>query len=264
MNRHQKKVLALAGAIGNLSLTCAVAGVATFAWFTSTAVANANNISITTSNEFVRLDYTILKWSDDSRQGVSSNLNDPTEFILPDYDEYISERNKYRNLIVRANLVFPRTVDTSNTEIVIDITKLESSTLKEADAEYDDNAIIRKLTSNVTQYKSVVTSYTLEGSDTPIPVGVPIQEIQGSYKTANDAKYKTAVQYFKTRKTPTTFISLMNGQPVDPHNGRTIRLVPELYNVGAGFRSAASFAATPGAAPAMTPFRNIFLFSFAE
>ena len=46
------------------------------------------------------------------------------------------------------------------------------------------------------------------------------------------AMYRTAIAYFATRKTPSTFISLMNGQPVDPENGNMITLVPELYNVG--------------------------------
>ena len=127
MNRCQKKVLALAGAIANLSLSCAVAGVATYAWFTSTARANSTNISMSTTTKHIDLDYVILKYDDELKQGVAGGLSDPTEFVLPEYDQYIKERNKYCNIIVRANLVFAEPVDTSKTEIKIDITKLEGS-----------------------------------------------------------------------------------------------------------------------------------------
>ena len=235
MNRHQKKVLALAGAIGNLSLTCGVAGVATFAWFTNVERASSNNISIVTPTKDIHLDYVILKYNDDLKQGVlaGEHASDPTQFILPQYDEYIKERNKFSNFIVRANLVFEKPIDTSETEITIEITKSESSTLKAADPNDNNKVKIQMLTSNVTQFKSIVTSYTLDdGADTVVPVGVDIQETAGSYQTDADAMYKTAIDYFATRKTPTTFISLMNGQPVDPLNGNTITLVPELYNVG--------------------------------
>lgn len=231
MNRHQKKVLSLAAAIANLSLSCAVAGVATYAWFTTVENATATDISISTATKHIKLDYVILKYDDDLKQGIQAGLNDPTEFVLPEYDQYIKERNKYCNIIVRANLVFAEPIDTSKTEIKIDITKVESSVLKAIDPA-DSKLKIQELTSNVTQFKSIVTSYTLEGSETVVPIDVGIQESMGSYATTADAMYKTAIEYFATRNTPTTFISLMNGQPVDPLNGNMITLVPELYNVG--------------------------------
>ena len=235
MNRHQKKVLSIAAAIANLSFTCAVAGVATFAWFTDVERATSNNISIITPTEDIHLDYVILKYDDDLKQGVlaGEHASDPTQFVLPQYDEYIKERNKYCNFIVRANLVFEKPIDTSETEIIIEITKSENSVLKAADPNDNNKLKIQKLTSNVTQFKSIVTSYTLDdGSNTVVPVDVGIQESVGSYQTEADAMYRTAIDYFKSRNTPTTFISLMNGQPVDPLNGNMITLVPELYNVG--------------------------------
>ena len=238
MNRHQKKVLSIAAAVANLSFSIAVAGVATLAWFTNTARANSTGISITTSTEHIRLDYVILKYDDNLKQGVATGVNDASEFILPKYDRYITERNEYANLIVRANLVFPKPINTSETEIKIDITKLEQSTLKAIDEgdpnnPEDDTLKIQELTSNVVQFKSIVTQYTLDdGENTVVPIDVGIQEIQGTYQSADDAKYMTAKDYFASRNTPTTFISLMNNQPVDPMNGNVITLVPELYNVG--------------------------------
>ena len=232
MNRHQKKVISLAAGIANLSLTCAVAGVATYAWFTTIEKATSTGISITTPTKHIHLDYVILKYDDELKQGKAGGLSDPTEFVLPQYDEYIKERNKYCNLIVRANLVFAEPIDTSKTEIRIDITKLEDSVLKAADPEDNNKLKIQELTSNVVQFKSVVTSYTLASTSTSIPIDVGIQETAGSYATEADAMYRTAIEYFANEHTPTTFISLMNGQPVDPLNGNMITLVPELYNVG--------------------------------
>lgn len=238
MRFNKKKVLALTGAIANLSFTCAVAGVATYAWFTSIESATSDGMTIISSLEHIRLDYVILKYDDNLKEGIATGVNDASEFILPEYDQYIKERNKYANLIVRANLVFPDPIDTSETEIKIDITKAVESSLKaldegDPDDPDDDALLIQKLTSNVVQFKTIVTSYTLaDGENTVVPINVGIQETQGGYASVYDAEYKTAVDYFKSRNTPTTFISLMNNQPVDPMNGNVITLVPELNNVG--------------------------------
>ena len=119
MNRHQRKVLALAGAIGNLSLSCAVAGIATFAWFTADSRSYSTGISIKASADLIRLDYVILKYDDYLKSGITAGVNDASEFVLPEYDRYIQEKNEYCNPIVRANLSFPEAIDTSKTEIKI-------------------------------------------------------------------------------------------------------------------------------------------------
>ncbi len=225
MNCHKKKVLALAGAIANLSFTVAVAGVATYAWFCENDIVHSNGMKIQSNGpDIVVNNYTILKYDDDLKKGVSY-YNTTDQFFLPDYDEYIKARNVYSNIIVRAELLFGKGLDTSQESLEIDITKLGTSTLKDANG-------IRELTSNVAQFKCITTSYTPFNSDTVIPIGVGISEVKGDYKDVDDAMYRTAIAYFATRKTPSTFISLMNGQPVDPDNGNMITLVPELYNVG--------------------------------
>ena len=225
MNCHQKKVLTLAGAIANLSFTCVVAGVATYAWFSENDTVTANEMSISSAGSDILIDnYTILKYDDDLKAGVA-HLNDSSEFKLPDYDQYIKARNVYSNIVIRAELSFPNGLDTTNRAVEIEIYKMIDSTLKDANG-------IRLLTSNVAQFQCIATSYTPANSDTPIPIGVGISEIQGTYKSVDDAMYRTAIAYFASRKTPSTFISLMNGQPVDPDNGNKITVVPELYNVG--------------------------------
>ena len=224
MNRHQKKVLALAGAVANLSFSIAVAGVATFAWFSNNRTVSATGMSVRSTGKNIEFSYTILKYNDDLKKG-EAYYNDPSKFVLPDYDQYIRARNVYSNIVIRADLTFNNTLNTANNEIFIDIKKDENSTLKSGD-------VIRLLTSNVIQFKCIATSYTLNTEEQPTVIPVGISEVQGSYKDVEDAEYRTAIQYFASRKTPTTFISLMNGQPVDPENGNTIRLVPELFNVG--------------------------------
>lgn len=224
MNRHQKKVLTLAGAIANLSFSIAVAGVATFAWFSNNRTVSATGMTLRSTNKDIEFSYTILKYNDDLKKG-EAYYNDPSKFVLPDYDQYIKARNVYSNIVIRADLTFNNTLNTANNEIFIDIKKDENSTLKSGD-------VIRLLTSNVVQFKCIATSYTLSTDEQPTVIPVGISEVQGSYKDVEDAEYRTAIQYFASRKTPTTFISLMNGQPVDPENGNIIRLIPELFNVG--------------------------------
>lgn len=225
MNRHQKKVLGLAGTIANLSFTCVVAGVATFAWFSENNTVTANEMSISSAGADIIIDeYRILKYDDDLKAGVSF-INESTEFKLPDYDQYIKARNVYSNIVIRAELSFPNGLDTSNRAVEIEIYKMATSTLK-------DDGVIRLLTSNVAQFQCITTQYTPQNSDVPVSIAVGISENQGSYKSVDDAMYRTSIAYFASRKTPTTFISLMNGQPVDPDNGNKIIVTPELYNVG--------------------------------
>ena len=225
MNCHKKKVIALIGAIANLTFSFGVAGAATLAWYNSNKVTRSEGPSIqSVSRSLVIDEYAILKYNDDLKAGVSY-VNDSNQFILPDYDQYIKARNVYSNIVIRAELSFPKGLDTTNKAVEIDILKLATSTLKDEDG-------IRLLTSNVAQFQCIATQYTPQNSDTPVSIAVGISENQGSYKSVDDAMYRTSIAYFASRKTPTTFISLMNGQPVDPDNGHKITLVPELYNVG--------------------------------
>ena len=227
----KKKAIGLAMAIANLSFTCVVAGVATYAWFSENQTVQATGMSISAAGPEISVEYLVLKYADDLKKGVIAydNENHHFDFILPEYDEYIKARNVYSNLIVRAEITFGNTLDTSNKSINIDIYKALDSTLK-ADGK------IRKITSNVAQFKCIATSYTLANSETVVPTGVGIDEVhvvnEDGYKDNEDAMYRSATAYFATRKTPTTFISLVNGQPVDPENGNKITLVPELFNVG--------------------------------
>ena len=225
MSLSKKKVLALAGAIANLSFSVAVAGAATFAWYNSNKVTHSTNLSIKSASRNLIIDnFTILKYDDDLKKGVAFT-NDASEFVLPDYDQYIKARNVYSNIVIRTELSFPNGLDTTTKAVEIDVRKLASSTLTDADG-------IRLLTSNVVQFQCIATSYTPFNSDTAIPIGVGISEDQGTYKDEEDAMYRTSIAYFASRKTPSTFISLMNNQPVDPENGNKITIVPELYNVG--------------------------------
>ena len=175
MFSHKKKVLALAGAIANLSLSCVVAGVATYAWYCENDMVFGNGMKIQTNGPDINVqNYTLLKYDDDLKKGVAYQ-NSTEQFYLPDYDEYIKARNVYSNVIIRVSLAFPNGLDTSSEAVEIDITKLTTSTLKDADG-------IRELTSNVAQFKCITTSYTPYNSSTTIPIGVGIEETKGDYK----------------------------------------------------------------------------------
>lgn len=224
MNRHQKKVLTLAVAIGNLSFSIAVASVSTYAWYTGAVAPTITSTGVSISAPDLKLDYEILKYSDDDKAGVS--YVDPAEFFLPEYDDYITDRNIYANVILRTKVNFG-TLDTSTKELKIDIIKLVN-TFKTA-------GVINSYTSNVIQFKSTVYSYTTLGSNTPTINESDIQETatgaQGTFKSISDAKYQTARIYFSERDTPTTYVAIKNGELIKTTDS-TITIVPDLYGKG--------------------------------
>ena len=227
MNRHQKKALSLAAAIANLSFSIAVAGVATYAWYSAQADRHTSltNLSVSTANPDLDLHYRVLKYNDEKKKGEGWN-DDSSKIELPKYDSYILDKNEYSNVIIRATLDFKTSLDTSSDEVEIDITKLATSALIK-------NAKIDSLTSNVAQFKCVTKAYTpTSPADSPsVPVSnVSIQETAGTYKDADDAMYRTAIEYFSYRETPSTFVSLKNGQPVE-NGSKKVTLVPDLYGL---------------------------------
>ena len=106
MNCTKMKVLTLAGAIANLSLSCAVARVTTSSWFNKNRDEYADDVSIWAEGPEILSNYQVLR-----------------------YDEYIKERNVYSNIVIRAELTFVLVVDTSLKEIEIDILKAFRSAL---------------------------------------------------------------------------------------------------------------------------------------
>lgn len=223
MNRHQKKVLSLTAAIANLSFTVTVASIATYAWYSSNLAAHVNvnsaNVEISTTRSDLSLTYEILKYSDDLKAGVSST--DPADFYLPDYDQYIQEKNEYANVILRAE-ISTSSLSTNEYEFVVDISRT-ASTYKNGDA-------VRSYTSNIIQFKATVYAYKEDGNP---DYTVNASSFNSINESSAATKYATASAYFNTRNTPTTFVPIRDksdGSVVISRkaDADTITLVPNM------------------------------------
>ena len=96
MNRLQKKIITIAMALANISLTTIVATTATFAWFVNNKVVSASGIEMSISADTgVDLRYEVIKYDDDIKEGISFQGN-AENFSLPKYDRYISYNQMYR------------------------------------------------------------------------------------------------------------------------------------------------------------------------
>lgn len=226
MNFFQKRFLTLAAFIANISLTLVVAGVATFAWFTTNMAADmqvsSNGMQITTKDPEEQLTYEILKYDDNIKAGRSYTGSDAiAQFTLPDYDTYITEKNQYANVILRAE-VTTSALNTSKEELTIDITRLASS--------FKTAGVIGSNTSNVIQFKSTVYKYKISEHEEYTNNPSSLNSID---ETNAATKYATASSYFASKKTPTTFVPIRDsGDGTVIVNRKTeadtITLIPDL------------------------------------
>ena len=206
MNRHQKKVLSLAAAIANLSFTMAVAGVATYAWYTAQAslYKNVEEISIDCAIPESQITWEVLTYSDDEKAGVSSD--DSSDYYLRPYDSVITKDNIHSNAILKA--VIEVNNFTSNNDLVIDITCQDGHT--------PTTSSVPSYTSNICQFKSSIYSY-VDSSDTEHVLNNSITP------TSPDTRYQTATSFFDTNKTPgTRFVALHNSVPNKRYNKITL------------------------------------------
>lgn len=242
MNRHQKKALSLAAAIANLSFSVIVTGVATYAWYAGnvTSHVNVNEASIAINSESsIKLNYDIYKYSDDEKAGKKKTHDD---FFLPEYDDYITDRNIYSNVIVRAEVNFSFTLDTSKQALVINIEKLLNDfkiTKTDTHGTTYENVINNK-TSNVIQFKSAIYSYTTTSNpSTPTTVTPAIKEVNGDYdssgandyKTNDDAVYTSASTYFRTSGTSNSFVTVSNNEAIRVYDSKLV-VIPNLSGTG--------------------------------
>ncbi|MCR5332772.1 MAG: bacterial Ig-like domain-containing protein [Bacilli bacterium] len=227
MNRFQKRIMIIAAAICNVSLTLTAAGVATYAWFKAKAnlVAVSNNLSISVADPDEKFEYDIYKYDDNLKAG--KKFTDPSDFTLPDYDTYITEKNVYANCIIRAEVTVP-SLNTSDEYFTIDVTRLASNYFITSTTKVD------KKTSNVIQLKSAVYSF-LESGETDFTENTNMIGHGDIDETSPATIYSTVSDYFATKQTPTTFVPIRyddNGNPIvnrgDDENKRTITLIPDL------------------------------------
>ena len=76
MNRLQKKIITIAMALANISLTTIVATTATFAWFVNNKVVSASGIEMSISADTgVDLRYEVIKYDDDIKDAAFAVFN---------------------------------------------------------------------------------------------------------------------------------------------------------------------------------------------
>lgn len=225
MNRFQKKILTIAAGLLNIGLALSAAAVATYAWFAMEAV----NINVTDKAATIaaqdpgdQMQYEIYKYDDNLKAGKL--FTNPSDFTLPDYDKYITEKNIYANAIVRAEITLTEPLLTSNYEFSIDITRLASDFLNDGK--------IGRYTSNVVQFKATLTKFQEVGQSTYTTNTASHNNID---ETSPATKYATASEYFRNRSTPTTFVPIRyydDGAALvtrdDEASKRTISLIPPL------------------------------------
>ena len=214
MNRHQKKVLSLAAAIANLSFTMAVAGVATYAWFSANRPVEANGIAVQTSIPGSSLRWEILKYNENIKSGKS--YDKANEFFLQEYDGYLTQKNQFTNCILVATVDLENFTKSSN-QIYIDITcaNNDAPVYGATDPEY---------TSNICQFKVTAVSYKTGGAS---------QALNTEITTTTDSlKYSTATTYFSTKNDGEKFLSIISDTPYKRSN--KITLVPDLTDLPAG------------------------------
>ena len=241
MNRHQKKVLSLAAAIANLSFSIAVTGVATYAWYTGNVISRINANETTTnitSESSIKLNYDIYKYNYDAKAGT---IRAKTDFVLPEYDDYITDKNIYANIILRAEVEFSYTLDTSAQALIIDITKLTNDfKISKTSGGNTYNNVINNKTSNVIQFKSAVYSYTTTSNpSTPTIVTSAIKEANddynsdghNDYKNDDDAVYSSASNFFRDSGTSNSFVTITNNEAIRAYDNKLV-VIPNLSGAG--------------------------------
>ena len=197
-------------ALGSLTFAMITVAVGTVAWFVASARQQVNGMSIETESPDMGINYTIYKYDQNLKQGVGYE-NDPNEFYLPAYEDVDflidDNNNQYANVILKTNINFVD-FNPSTSEIVISFNC--SNDYKYLDQK-DGKEKYYPITSNVAQYKCLVSSYTYEEG------GVQREEIVDSSLSGNTAAeiYSNASARFAIHDTPTTYISINSGSSAD-------------------------------------------------
>lgn len=228
-NYFQKKIMIIAAGILNIAIVLSAAAVATYAWYRANAGVDiaSESVEIATTASDERVEYKIYKYDETLSRGRA--YTNPSDFTLPDYDTYITEKNAHANAIIRAEIITDE-LDTSTYEWSIDVTRLASAFMT-------DNKI-GKFTSNVIQLKATVTKFLEHGEETYTNNTASEANPAGTHaidETSDATIYSSATEYFASKNTPTTFVPIRyadNGTPIisrdDSEDSRTIVIVPGL------------------------------------
>lgn len=239
MNYLQKKILTIAAGIANIALSLAVAATATFAWFATQNQVTAEAINISTSAPETTLTWKILSFDDNTKKGVKSTNS--ADYKLPDYDRFVTSKNEYSNVILRA-VVDVSSYDYSKTstnynQIYVDVSCDPNSLLSYAIVNSDvtggpegtpdgkKDGVPNK-TSNICQFKAAVAAYSKKTTPNVFD-GVGISAIHDEVNIGasynDDNEYTSATSFFKTSNlTTNAFVTFHSNTPNKRDNKITI------------------------------------------
>ena len=224
MNYLQKKILIITAGIANIALSLAVAATATFAWFSTQNQVTAEALEISTSAPETTLTWKILSFDDNTKKGVKSTNS--ADYKLPDYDRFVTSKNEYSNVILRA-VIDVSSYDYSKTstnynQIYVDVScdsnSLLSYAIVHADANNDslEDGVPNK-TSNICQFKAAVAAYSKKTTpDVFDGVGISAihDEVNIGTSYNDDNEYTSATSFFKTSNlTTNAFVTLHSDTP---------------------------------------------------
>ena len=119
MNKYQKSILLTAANIAIIGFSAVAATTATVAWFQFSDVLTAEGMSIECLSADRSVEWNILRYDEEVKSGVLSH--DENDFHLPSYDQYITTKNIYSNVILAATVITPTGLS-SVEQVYVDIT----------------------------------------------------------------------------------------------------------------------------------------------
>lgn len=213
MNRQQKRILATAANIMIIGFSAIAASTATVAWFNFQKTVEGEGISIRSVTADQTVSWDILRYDDEVKSGVMSHK--ASDFYLPSYDQYITDKNLYSNVILAATVLTPLGMS-ADQQLYVDIT---------CNGALFNDSKIADFTSNICQFKATVYSYTnTEGEEL---------SSNASIDTTNaDTAYRTATSFFKgTTSGSVSFVTVKSSTPNKDRDNK-ITIIPRFNSSG--------------------------------
>ncbi len=105
MNKYQKSILVTAANIAIIGFSAIAATTATVAWFQFSETITAEGMTIECQSVDRSVEWNILRYDEEVKSGVLSHNEE--DFHLPSYDQYITTKNIYSNVILAATVITP-------------------------------------------------------------------------------------------------------------------------------------------------------------
>lgn len=216
MNFAQKKVLTIATGLFSIGFTIVSLSTATIAWFAQNNRVSATgmNIRCIDPSQPITLSYEVLKWDEDNKVGISYG-QDSSKIVLPQYDRFISKQNDYANVILRLQADFSADYELENYQYIKFDIDCSANLFKSGTSYIDDQS------SNVIQFKSAVSSYTVKDAANATTVTGTITD------TSANSKYTTATSYFEALPLSTVFVT-PNDSSSTKLSDKTVTIVPNI------------------------------------